>query len=124
MGVSEELKALYAEIAAITNGMCTPECGVCCTVKWCDEARRTAWAAGEELPGTWGSSLHFNGKCQAPPWTRPVCSIAQCAIKARRYHGTELPGDARYIEVRAKILAMDERFPPDFLKRFCPGRNE
>lgn len=111
MTSSQNLEALYSDIADLTLGYCNNHCirmGSCCSTEYCllsiDYAKTDFGIelkhTGDDLP-----LLDDTGKCTAPPYLRPMCSVHQCDIAGPGFF-KEDPSRAlteRYFKLRLEI---------------------
>lgn len=111
MTTSDELKALYKEMAALTR----PKCGECrcplscCSPEYCDQTAEFAlesWGvrledSGYENP----KGLRFMGPdgCIVEPYLRPICTVHVCEI----HYMTSPEFSDEYFMLRARLNALE-----------------
>jgi len=86
----DPLKALYREMAALTEPECSGGCGGrerrlyrCCERRYCEAAREYARTRyGLELQETGHPELPFMGEsgCVVDAYLRPICALHVCGI--------------------------------------------
>jgi len=83
----QKLKDMYQQIADLSKKQCESDCfkldnhiGSCCSVMYCEIAKKLAEENGVKLETTDNPKLPFMGRdgCVVPPWLRPMCSIHIC----------------------------------------------
>lgn len=119
--VELELIAVYQEMADHTNpecGKCRPKPYGCCSPHYCDITRLHAkahWNMDLEETEDYKSGatllpfMDLKKGCQAPPHTRPSCTLHTCSVSNLGFKIGDRPWTKRYFKLREKIKELELR---------------
>lgn len=111
--MTTDLEDSYQKLGDLTFDHCKRTCknlGSCCSTEYCLLAISRAEEFGVELkPADKNIPLLIDGKCIAPPYLRPLCTMHSCDISSVAEFKNEPQLTEQYFDLRSLIDELEYR---------------